>query len=132
MHAGNVLVNSSGAGWPSSSLNRSRAELPARGRATRTRRSWRTVMAPVIEQAMVQGAERQPIGHLVRAAVRVPTDVCGIDPAKAIRQAQREAVDDAALGEVSLEHRGAEGHPAPADGYRVPSSRPTAFEDLLV
>ena len=41
-----LLVTGSRTGWPSRSLNRSRAELPASARATRTRRSSRTVMAP--------------------------------------------------------------------------------------
>ena len=55
----------------------------------------------MIEQAMVEGAERQPVRHLVGSAVGMPADVRGIDPDQAVHQAQREA---AALGEIGLEY----------------------------
>ena len=80
---------------------------------------------------MVQGAERQAVRHLVGSAVGVPADVCGIDPDQAVHQAQREAAD-AALGEVSLEHRRAECHVATAGGDRGAELEADRFEDLLM
>jgi hypothetical protein len=35
---------------------------------------------PVVEQAMMQRTERQAVRHLVRSAVGMPADVCGVDP----------------------------------------------------
>jgi hypothetical protein len=57
----------------------------------------------VVEQPMVEGAERQAVRHLVRTAVGVPSDVSGVHPDQALDQAEGEAAD-AALGEVGPEH----------------------------
>jgi hypothetical protein len=63
--------------------------------------------------------------------MRVPADVCGIDPDQAIHQAQREPAD-AALGKVGLEHRRAECHIATAGGDRGAEFEPDRLEDLLM
>jgi hypothetical protein len=44
----------------------------------------------VVEQAMVEGAERQSVRHLVGPAVGMSADVCGIDRDQAVHQTQEK------------------------------------------
>jgi len=79
----------------------------------------------------MEGAERQPVRHLVRAAVGVPLNVSCIDPDQAVHQAQGEAAD-AALGEVGLQHRRLEPGSSPAVADWGTELKPDRLQDLLV